>query len=188
MSAVRRTGRRVALTAAGRAWLAVAILCVATPAVAQTSVYRCVEPGGRVLYTDYACRNGEVVELHPGKADPDAAKRRADAQATLDAGMDRRRADEAREAERRAALADAQALARASQPPAPPEPAPVLDYWPLYGGYVGPVRPHPRPPLAHPPTRPKPPGTGRPPPGAKPPMARAGASPAPPRPFVAPPR
>ena len=122
--------------------MATAALLLASPVAraADTAVFRCVEPGGRVLYTDVPCRNAAVVELHPGTADPAAAQRLKQAQATLDAGMAKLRAEEARDAERAEAFALARAAALASQPPAP---APVADYWPVYGGYVGPIRPRP---------------------------------------------
>jgi hypothetical protein len=132
-------------------------LIAASAGAAETTVYRCVE-SGRVLYTDYPCRNAKKLEIDPGSADPAAARRLADAQAALDAGMARWRADEAREAARREALAEADA-ARAM---AAPEPVQFADgYWPWYGAYVGPVRPRPhravplrhdRPGMARPPS------------------------------------
>jgi uncharacterized protein DUF4124 len=145
--------------------MAIAALLTASPLVraAETTVFRCVEPGGRVLYTDAPCRNAAVIELHPGTADPAAAQRLKQAQATLDAGMDKLRAEQARDAERAEAMAQARAAALASQPP---ESAPALDYWPLYGGYVGPIRPRP-----HHDASPRHVGSSkpRPPAGAKPP-------------------
>jgi hypothetical protein len=111
-----------------------------------------------VLYTDVACRNAAVVELHPGTADPAAAQRLRQAQATLDAGMDKLRAEQARDTERRDAYALARDAALASQPPAP-----VVDYWPIYGGFVGPVRSRPHhgvPPRHIGPSKPRPPGGG----------------------------
>ena len=146
--------------------LAAAVLLVAPPVArgADTAVFRCVEQGGRVLYTDVPCRNAVVVDLHPGTADPAAAQRLKQAQATLDAGMARLRADEAREAERAQAYALSRAAALAAQPP---EPAPVADYWPVYGGFVGPIRPR-----HHHGVSPRPIGPGKPRPpqsGAKPP-------------------
>jgi Domain of unknown function (DUF4124) len=145
--------------------LAAAAFLIASPAAraADTSVFRCVDPGGRVLYTDVPCRNAAVVELHPGAADPAAAQRLRQAQAMLDAGMDKRRAEDARDAERREAFAQARDAALAAQPP---EPAPVVDYWPVYGGYVGPIRPRPHhgvSPKHVGPSKPRPPTGGKPP-------------------------
>ena len=115
-------------------------LIAATASATDTTVYRCVE-SGRVLYTDYPCRNASKLEINPGSADPAAARRLADAQMELDAGMAKWRADEAREAARREALALETARAMPT-----PDPLAVADgYWPWYGGgaYLGPVRPRP---------------------------------------------
>lgn len=122
--------------------LATAAILLAPPVAraADAAVFRCVEPGGRVLYTDVPCRNAVVVDLHPGTADPAAAQRLKQAQAALDAGMARLRADEARDAERAEAYALSRAALSAAQPPAP---EPAADYWPVYGGFVGPIRPRP---------------------------------------------
>ena len=157
------------------------VLLLALPGsgAAETPVYRCVE-GGRVLYADYPCRNAEVVELHPGTADPEAGRRRAQAQATLDAGMEQLRAEKAREADRRAAIADAEAYAWAAPFPEPIA-GPAVESWPVFGGYYGPVRPRPNAPgvkprdRAHSGGRPqgsqgaRPPTGGKPPAGARPP-------------------
>ena len=140
-------------------------LAAASACAADTTVYRCVE-SGRVLYTDFPCRNAAKLEIDPGKADPAATRRLAEAQAALDAGMVQWRADDARDAARQEALAAAREAARAA---APPEPQPVADdYWPIYGGYVGPVRPRPRPHHAVPPRHDRhgmtmPPANGKPP-------------------------
>ena len=165
--------------------MATVALLIASPLVraAEITVFRCVEPGGRVLYTDVPCRNAALVELHPGTADPAAAQRLRQAQATLDAGMDKLRAEQARDAERAEAFAQARAAALAMQPP--PEPAPVADYWPLYGGYVGPIRPRP-----HHDAPPRHVGTSkpRPPDGAKPPRHPRTERPRTERPRMEPPR
>ncbi len=141
------------------AWL------IAAPAgAADTTVYRCVE-NGHVLYTDYPCRNAARLEISPGSADPAAAQRLADAQAALDAGIAKWRADKARETARQEALAFEAARVMAT-----PEPLAVADdYWPWYGGgaYLAPVRsrPHRVVPLRH-----DRPGMTRPPSnGGKPP-------------------
>jgi hypothetical protein len=128
------TPRRIAWTAA-----IALLLAVCADAASEATVYRCVEPNGRVLYTDVACSNADIVELHPGKADPAAAQLLAYAQGVLDAGMEQLRAQQAQEAERNAAMA----AARAAQAPPPPQPVDVADtYWPVYG-FVPTVRPRP---------------------------------------------
>jgi hypothetical protein len=160
------TPRRIARMAA-----VALLLAVRANAAGEATVFRCVEPNGRVLYTDVACRNADVVELHPGKADPAAAQLLAYAQGVLDAGMERLRAQQAQEAERNAALAAAWAAQAPSQPP---QPVDVADtYWPVYG-FVPTVRP--RPPHVVP-IRDRPPN-GRP--------QRPGKAPPPPRPMPTP--
>jgi len=115
------------------------------PAQADSQVFRCVQDDGRILYTDTPCRNGAVVDLHPGKADPAAAQRLADARAELDAGMAQRRAADARAAAQAAAYLPA-GNAVAQAPPQYDEPV-----YGLYGGYgYGYVNPRP-------PVRPRPP-------------------------------
>jgi hypothetical protein len=156
----------------------IGLAAVPLTATADTTVFRCTEPGGRVLYTDYPCRNANVVELHAGKADTAAAARLARAQAALDAGMEQWRAEDARDAARRAAFADARDLAAAAQPPAP---VPVDDYGPVYWG-LGPVWPQH---LRDKPPRRLGPGTGRPPVA---PMPARSPTPRPTRPPLQQPR
>ena len=149
--------RMRAITLAAAAFL----IASAAARAADTTVLRCVDPGGRVLYTDVPCRNAAVVELYPGAADPAAAQRLRQAQAMLDAGMDKRRAEDARDAERREAFAQARDAALAAQPP---EVVPVVDYWPVYGGYVVPIGPRPHhggSPKHVGPSKPRPPSGGK---------------------------
>ena len=72
-------------------------------ASAQAAIYRCAQPDGTVLYADYPCQGGAVVDVHPGTADPDAKERLARAQAELDRAAADRRAREQLEAARREA-------------------------------------------------------------------------------------
>ena len=79
-------------------------LATAASAAAQSTtapVYRCVEPGGRVLYADYPCKGGARVDIRPGVPAPDATERLARARDELD-----------RAAARRQAIDDAAALQR----------------------------------------------------------------------------
>jgi hypothetical protein len=64
-------------------------------------IYKCAQANGAVLYADYPCIGGEVLDIHPGAADPAASDRLARAQAELDRGAARRKANEALAAARR---------------------------------------------------------------------------------------
>ena len=127
--------------------VAIAALVLAPDAVlaADTTVYRCPDGNGRVLYTDVPCRNAEVVDLRPGEAAPGAAQRLAAAQAELDAGMQAYRAAEAAAAAQRASAAFVPMSPYAALPVAD---APYEDfgYWPWYGGPLNRPDHRPRPP------------------------------------------
>jgi len=125
-----------------------ALLAMA-PARADSQVFRCVQDDGRILYTDTPCRNGAVVDLHPGKADPAAAQLLAAARAELDAGMAQRRAADARAAAQAAAYSPAgNAMTQAPQQYDDP-------VYGLYGGYgYGYGYVNPRPPVRPRPPRP----------------------------------
>jgi len=70
---------------------------------ASATVYKCKQANGGVLYQDYPCKNGVVVDVKPDAADPAAIARLERAQALYERDAARRRADEASE-ERRAAF------------------------------------------------------------------------------------
>jgi hypothetical protein len=70
---------------------------------AQGPIYKCAQPDGTPLYSDYPC-GGTVVDVHPGSADPNAKERLARAQAELDRAAAARRASEQEIAARREEL------------------------------------------------------------------------------------
>src|SRR5690242_6046652 len=94
-----RMQARFAITVA-IATLCSALACDADAAsdVAQSSVYKCRQANGAVLYQDYACKDGVVVDLKPDAADPAAIRRLERAQAESEREAARRRASEASEA------------------------------------------------------------------------------------------
>ena len=51
---------------------------------AHGPIYRCTQADGTLLYADNPCDGGTLVDIHPGRADPDAQERLARAQADLD--------------------------------------------------------------------------------------------------------
>ncbi len=90
-------------------------LCVLA-ANAQAAIYRCAQADGSVLYADYPCQGGAIVDVHPGTADPNAKERLARAQQALDRAAADRRAREQFDAARREA--------EGPQNLAPPSPVP----------------------------------------------------------------
>jgi hypothetical protein len=87
---------------------AVALVCSALPPIARAasdvappSVYRCSGPHGAVLYQDFPCRDGVLVDIKPDAADPAAIRRLERAQAESDRQGALRHANEASEARRR---------------------------------------------------------------------------------------
>jgi hypothetical protein len=119
-------------------------------AAADAPIYKCTQ-AGVVLYTDFPCNGGAIVDIHPGVADPAANARLQRAQAELDRGAARHRADEELAAQR----AEVERLRYdAAVPRSAPEPGmsyPDAAYDLVLGGY-GRV-PHRRPGPPHPPKR-----------------------------------
>jgi len=145
-STCRELSARTTLLLAAAALL----LAAAGARAADTTVYRCPDGKGRVLYTDVPCRNAEVVDLRPGEAAPGAAQRLAAAQAELDAGMQAFRAAEAAAAAQRAATAFVP-MSPYAAPPVADTPYEDFGYWPWYGGGVLDRPDHrPRPPARPP--------------------------------------
>src|SRR6266550_9486129 len=71
---------------------------------AQGPIYKCTQADGTMLYSDYPCGGGTVVDVHPGSADPNAKERLARAQSELDRAAAARRANEQEIAARREEL------------------------------------------------------------------------------------
>jgi hypothetical protein len=110
----------------------------AAEAVAPPSVYKCRQSNGAVLYQDYACKDGTVVDITPDAADPAAILRLERAQAEYEREATRRRAIEAGEERRRVALERMRSEAEAA-----PAYEPQVDalYVPAYPYYVPRARP-----------------------------------------------
>ncbi len=92
----------------------------AAAGAADAPIYKCVQANGAVLYADYPCNGGAILDIHPGVADPAANERLQRAQAELDKGAARRRADEELAAQRAA-------MERLRYDAAVPPPAPEPD-------------------------------------------------------------
>jgi hypothetical protein len=110
--------------------------------VAPSSVYKCRQPNGTVLYQDYACKDGVVVDIKPDAADPAAIRRLERAQAEDQREAARRRAREASEERHREALERMRSEAEAAQVYAPQ--ADLLSV-PPYPYYVPQARPRLQP-------------------------------------------
>ena len=84
-------------------WIAAMPLLVATAVAygANAQIYRCQQPDGTLLYTDYPCDGATVVDIHPGTAAPDARQRLLRAQSELERSAAERRALEREAAQRR---------------------------------------------------------------------------------------
>lgn len=137
----RITARQAFALSAAAAALAFGPVAEAAEADAATTVYKCAQASGTVLYADYPCKGGVVVEIKPDAADPDAIERLRRAQEAFDRSMARRNADEERATQRREALEQrrremeaAQSLVQAATDEAYP------GYLPAYGYAV----PYPR--------------------------------------------
>ena len=119
-------------------------------AAADAPIYKCTQ-AGVVLYADFPCNGGAIVDIHPGVADPAASARLQRAQAELDKGAARHRAEEELAAQR----AEMERLRYdASVPRSAPEPDmsyPDVGYGLVLGGYGW--APHRRPGPPHPPKR-----------------------------------
>jgi len=78
-----------------RTAVALGLVACGSAAAADAPIYKCVQANGAVLYADYPCNRGAILDIHPGVADPAATERLQRAQAELDKGAARRRAEEA---------------------------------------------------------------------------------------------
>ena len=102
---------------------------------AEGAIYRCKQADGSVLYADYPCQGGAVVDVQPGTADPNAKERLARAQAELDRATADRRAREQFEAARR----EVEGRQNVAPPPAPPNdtyPVGAYDFYTPIAAYA----------------------------------------------------
>ena len=136
----------IMLKHAYRLCMALGAMVVIAPAWAVTApIYKCFDSQLNLVYTDLPCKEGEVVDIRAGSADPVAVARLERERDQLDQSAAQRMLDE-----RRAALAPGYG----TSPPQAPSPTEVAADTYGYGvGYIyPPVR---RPPLHH--RRPHPP-------------------------------
>ena len=134
-------------------WLATAPSVAAEPA--SPPVYKCLQQGGAVLYADYPCKGGTVVDIRPGVAAPDATERLARARDELDRAAARRQAFDDDAALR---LGEIDARRRDENATQPFDSSPYISdyaylpaygYYPPYGG-ARLHRPGARPPVDRP--------------------------------------
>ena len=103
---------------------------------ADAPIYKCAQENGAVLYADFPCKGGAVVDVHPGLPDPAAAERLERARAELDRSAARRKANEEFAALRREEMARLRFEAEAAQSAADPMITyPDAIYGPVYGSY-----------------------------------------------------
>ena len=112
---------------------------------AHAQVYKCIQPGGRVLYSDVACQGGAIVDANGGAPSPAAVRQLAHDNAAFDRKMEARRNAEDMAAIHREQLDAQRAAAEAAQRIAEAG-APNPQYVdPGYGYFATPrVRPHAR--------------------------------------------
>jgi hypothetical protein len=89
-----RVATKLALASCTAVALGLVSLDGAAASAADAPIYKCVQANGAVLYTDFPCNGGAILDIRPGNADPAANERLQRAQAELDKGAARRRADE----------------------------------------------------------------------------------------------
>ena len=106
-------GRNVAPACAR--WVTVVLAALIFSSQAMAQVYKCTQPGGRVLYSDEACKGGAVVDVGAGSTNPVAVRQLARDSAAFDRKMAARRAAEDQAEIRRQALNAQLEMARAAQ-------------------------------------------------------------------------
>ena len=102
-------------------------------AAGDTTVYRCTQANGAVLYADYPCKGGVAVDIRPGAPDPDATQRLERVRAELDRAAARRQANEDIAAIRREELYQRRLEAEAAQSAELAVNPSDLIYGPAYG-------------------------------------------------------
>ena len=115
--------------------------CVATFAHAST-IYRCSDGAGGVLYADSPCAGGRVVEVPASKVDPLARER---LQRDLEAFDKRQALRDAERARQQEQLAQLRRSGANAGPAEPAEPAPYYPYAYGFAPYYVPPQPPPRP-------------------------------------------
>jgi hypothetical protein len=119
-----------------RASAALAFISLAGVAVADITVYRCTQAGGSVLYADYPCKGGAIVDIQPGVANPGAVQHLERAGAAFDRAAAIRKASEENAAIRREELNQRRLETAAAQRAAEGASNPVEMYAPAYAVVV----------------------------------------------------
>ena len=130
MTPIRECAVRVA--AATLAFVSVATVAAEVPG---TTVYKCPQPNGAVLYADYPCKGGAIVDIRPGSAAPDAMQRLEHARNELERAAVRRQASDERAALRREELDQRRRELEAAQSMEFAAISPDSTYVPAYGFY-----------------------------------------------------
>jgi hypothetical protein len=130
---LRNAARLAGVTAA---WLALTVAPGAAAESATAPVYKCPQTGGSILYADYPCKGGAVVDIRPGVAAPDASERLARARDEIDRAAARRNAIDDAAALRREELYQRRQELDAAQAADAAAYAPDLSYLPAYGYYT----------------------------------------------------
>jgi len=132
----------IMLRRATRLCLAIGAMALVAPAFAVNApIYKCFDNQLNLVYTDLPCKEGEVVDIRAGDADPVAVARLERERDQLDQSAAQRMLDE-----RRAALSPGYA---AWLPPEPSPPEPAADAYGYGYGYGYIMYPPVRRPLLH---------------------------------------
>jgi len=115
-----------------RASAALVFISLAGVAVADTTVYRCTQAGESVLYADYPCKGGAIVDIQPGVANPGAVQHLERAGAAFDRAAAIRKASEENAAIRREELNQRRLETAAAQRAAEDATSPADTYAPAY--------------------------------------------------------
>jgi len=123
-----------------------ALAACAVPIAHAGTIYRCIEGGGGVLYSDAPCPGGRLVPVPEGNVDPHARERLQRDLDAFDRRQSLRNAESARRQAEEAQQRRAQAALRASEAAEPPAERdyPYVYGYPVYYGKP-PLPPRPRP-------------------------------------------
>jgi hypothetical protein len=136
--------RKIIRFAAPLALLALGGIARAAP------IYKCPDANGAVLYADYPCEGGAVLDIYPGRPDPAAEERLLRARLELDRAAAQRRSREEMMAARRDELNRLRREAEAAQAAAEREaPEPEVYYGSIYGTYAPYAVRRPKHPALH---------------------------------------
>jgi len=121
--------------------LPIAFAALIFAAAAGAQIYKCQQGKAAVLYQDFPCEGGTVVDVRAGSDNPAAVDRLERANAEFNRAAAVRNANEEMAAQRREALYQQQGAAEAARAMAEAAANPPAFYGPVYG-VPGPVRKH----------------------------------------------